>query len=78
MSALIALLLSQVVAPEVKAAPVEPEKLREKLGRGTVVAHGVVRVPCAPNEVFTLVRSLASTAGVAWVQPDWWLAATPK
>lgn len=62
----------------VPAKGVEPEKLREKLGRGTVVAHGVVRVPCAPNEVFTLVRSLASTAGVAWVQPDWWLAATPK
>ncbi|MBL8922637.1 MAG: hypothetical protein JNJ54_27555 [Myxococcaceae bacterium] len=57
---------------------VDSQKLRDTLGRGVVVAHGVVRVPCAPAEVFSLSKALASTAGVAWVQPDWWLGATPK
>lgn len=62
----------------VPARGVDPAKLRDALGRGTVVAFGVVRVSCAPAEVFSLAKTLAATPGVGWVQPDWWLAATPK
>ena len=57
---------------------VAPEKVRDAIGKGTVVQHGVVKVPCAPLEVFSLAKSLSETAGVWWVQPDWWLGATPK
>lgn len=62
----------------VPKAGVAPEKVRDAMGKGTVVQHGVVKVPCAPLEVFSLAKSLSETAGVWWVQPDWWLGATPK
>jgi hypothetical protein len=52
--------------------------LREALGEGAVLATQVVRVEVAPPEVFPRCRSLASTDGVAWAQPDWWVSATPK
>lgn len=56
---------------------VAPSKLSADV-KGTVVANGVVRVPCAPTKVFELARSLSSVAGVSWAQPDWWLGAQPK
>lgn len=62
----------------VPATGVPSMKVRDAIGKGVVVEYGVVKVPCAPREVFSLAKSLAATAGVAWVQPDWWLAATPK
>ncbi len=52
--------------------------LRAALGQGTVLETRVVRVEVPPPEVFPRCVSLAATAGVAWVQPDWWVSATPK
>jgi hypothetical protein len=57
---------------------VASEKVRDAMARGTVVQHGVVKVDCAPAEVFALSKTLSATEGVWWVQPDWWLAAMPK
>lgn len=61
----------------VPAKGVAPSKLSADVN-GTVVANGVVRVPCAPTKVFELARSLSSVTGVSWAQPDWWLGAQPK
>lgn len=61
----------------VPAKGVSPAKVREAVG-GEVVKNGVVRVPCAPAQVFELARTLSATPGVWWVQPDWWLAAQKK
>jgi hypothetical protein len=52
--------------------------LREALGEGTVLEAQVVRVEVPPPEVLARCRSLSGTPGVAWAQPDWWVAATPK
>lgn len=57
---------------------VAPRKVLEAIGAGALVANGVIRVPCAPNEVFTKMESLAHLSGVWWVQPDWWLGAVAK
>lgn len=53
--------------------------LRAALGEGTVLdTTQVVRVDVPPPEVFPRCKTLASTAGVWWTQPDWWVSATPK
>ncbi len=52
--------------------------LRATLGEGVVLAAQVVRLEGPARDVFARCQRLASTPGVAWAQPDWWVAARPK
>ncbi|MCA3012747.1 MAG: hypothetical protein INH41_10165 [Myxococcaceae bacterium] len=54
------------------------EALRATLGAGAVLEAQVVRLEVPARDVFARCQQLASMPGVAWAQPDWWVAARPK
>lgn len=57
---------------------VSAETVKAAIGEGTIDANGVIRVRCAPSDVFARTAALGQLAGVWWVQPDWWLSTVAK
>lgn len=57
---------------------VSAETVKAAIGEGAIDQNGVIRVRCAPREVFAKTAALSQTAGVWWVQPDWWLGTVAK